>query len=67
MSGISGINTDWTFVYVDEADKSWLTFEMGEMSTIAMNESGNGKSGILIFKDSNNVMKLALICTLNIK
>lgn len=67
MSGLSGINTEWSYVYVDEADKSWLTFEMGEMSTVTMKESGNGKSGILIFKDSNNVMQLALICTLNIK
>ena len=67
MSALSGINTEWSALYVDEADKSWLSFEMGEMSTVTMKESGNGKSGILIFKDSNNIMKLALICTLNIK
>ena len=67
MSALSGINTDWSVVYVDEADKSWLSFEMGEMSTIGMKAEGNGKSGILIFKDSSNVMKMALVCTLNIK
>lgn len=67
MSGLSGINTDWSVVFVDEADKAWLSFEMGEMSTIGMKAEGNGKSGILLFKDSNNVMKMALVCTLNIK
>ena len=67
MSAISGINTEWTALYVDEADKSWLSFEMGEMSMVGMNESGNGKTGIIIFRDSNYTMKLALVCTLNIK
>ncbi len=66
MSGISGINPEWIPVFVDEADKEWLSFELGEMATIAMNESGNGKTGIILFKDSNNIPQLALVCTLNI-
>lgn len=66
MSGIAGINTEWTYSYVDEADKSWLTFEGGEMATVSMKSEGNGKSGILIFKDANMVPKMALVCTLNI-
>ena len=66
MSGLSGINTEWTPSYLDEADKSWLTFEGGEMATVSMTETGNGKTGIIIFKDSNMVPKMALACTLNI-
>lgn len=66
MSALSGINTEWTPSYVDEADKSWLSFEAGEMATVFMSEAGNGKTGIIIFKDSNLVPKLALVCTLNI-
>ncbi len=66
MSGVAGINTEWTPSYVDETDKSWLTFEGGEMATVSMKTEGNGKSGILIFKDANLVPKLALVCTLNI-
>ncbi len=66
MSGIAGINTEWMPSYVDEADKSWLTFEGGEMATVSMKAEGNGKSGILIFKDANMVPKMALVCTLNI-
>jgi hypothetical protein len=66
MSALSGINPEWTPAFVDEADKSWLSFESGEMATIGMKPEGDGKTGIIIFKDSNLVPKMALVCTLNI-
>lgn len=66
MSGLSGINTEWVPSYMDEADKSWLSFEGGEMATVSMAKEGNGKTGVLIFKDSNMVPKMALVCSLKL-
>ena len=66
QSALSGINTEWSVLYANDADKTWLSFEPGEMATVKMTAESN-KSGILIFKDSNNIMKLALVCTLDIK
>ena len=66
MSALQGINTSWTYIYHTDSDKEWLTFESGEMATVTMKESGNGKTGILIFTDGNQVPKMALACTLNI-
>ena len=66
MSAIKGIDTSWTHFYHVDSDKEWLSFETGEMATVSMKESGNGKTGILIFADDNRVPKMALVCTLNI-
>lgn len=66
QSALSGINPEWSVNYFDSEDRSWLSFEPGEMATVKMAAEGNGKSGILIFKDSNNIPQLALVCTLNI-
>ena len=66
QSALSGIDPEWSVVFVNDADKAWLSFEPGEMATVKMEAAGNGKSGILIFKDSNNIPQLALVCKLNI-
>lgn len=66
MSALKGIDTSWNCSYHADSDKEWLSFEAGEMATVSMKESGNGKTGILIFTDANRVPKMALVCTLNI-
>ncbi|MBQ3260350.1 MAG: hypothetical protein IJA66_04580 [Alistipes sp.] len=66
MSALAGIDTSWSFFYLVESDKEWLSFEPGEMATVSMKSEGNGKTGIIIFTDANNVPKMALACSLNI-
>ncbi len=66
MSAITGIDGTWSFVYLNEDDREWLSFEPGDMATVSMAESGNGKTGILIFRNELMVPQMALVCTLNI-
>lgn len=62
LSMLKGLPQEWS--YIDEADKSWLSYEYSdENQMVLMNaQTGNGKTGALQFGQG----KIVLICTLNI-
>ncbi len=67
MSMLTGISTEWIATLENELDAEWLSFEGGsEFQTVITDEAGNGKTGAIIFRDGSNVIKLVLLCTLNI-
>lgn len=67
MSMLTGISTEWIATLENELDAEWLSFEGGlEFQTVATSEAGNGKTGAIIFRDGSNVIKLVLLCTLDI-
>lgn len=67
MSMLTGISTEWIATLENELDAEWLSFEAGlEFQTVATTEAGKGKTGAIIFRDGSNVIKLVLLCTLDI-
>lgn len=62
MSMLVGLPQTWS--YVNQADESWLKYEYSFDSQVVMMsaETGNGKTGALVFGDG----ALVLVCTLNI-
>ena len=67
MSMLNGLTMN--YVYENEEDKEWLTYEYSEENqVIVMNpDKGDGKTGALFFKDGINNLRLILICTLTLE
>lgn len=78
LSALKGINYEWSVEFVDGCDE-WIEYEPGaEYQSIFMNAFGkkdyeesdpivnNNVTGVLIFRDSDGVVQLVLICTLAI-